>query len=107
MNWQDKAEKALNYLQISEEEWAQYKALLKFQSERHKAILARLSIKSGETTEAGRKRDAEADDEFQAILDESTEIAERFYTLDAKRKRAEYTIEVFRSVNSAMKRGNI
>ena len=105
MNFES-AEKALHYLAQTEEEWAQYKALLKFQPERHKALLARLSTESVQTTEAARKRDAEADTAFSELLDESTEIAERFYLLDAKRKRAEYTIEVWRSVNSAQKRGN-
>ena len=107
MDYLTKAERALNYLQESEEEWAQYKALLKFQSERHKACLARLMQDSLQTTEAGRKRDAEAHNEFQDILDESTDIAEQFYLLDAKRQRAEHTIEIYRSVNSAQKRGNI
>ena len=107
MNYLDKAEKALNYLQASEEEWAQYKALLKFQPERLKACLARLSNESLQTTEAGRKRDSEAHTAYSELLEEATEIAEQFYLLDAKRKRAEYSIELFRSVNSAQKRGNI
>jgi len=107
MNFLAKAEKALNYLADSEAEWAQYKALLKFQPERHKACLARLQSESVETTEAGKKRDAEQSKAFKKLLDESTEIAEQFYLLDAKRQRAEHTIEMYRSVNSAMKRGNI
>ena len=107
MNWYDKAEKALNYLEKSEAEWAQYKALLKFQPERVKACLARLQSESVETTEAARKRDAEANSEYSEIIDEGIEIAEHFYLLDAKRQRAEHTIEMYRSVNSAMKRGNI
>ena len=107
MNYLQKAEAALNYLQESEAEYAQYKALLKFQSERHKACLARLMQDSHETTEAGRKRDAEAHKQYEDLLDESTEIAEQFYSIDAKRQRAELTIEMYRSVNSAMKRGNI
>jgi len=107
MNYLEKAETALQFLAQSEAEWAQYKALLKFQSERHKALLARLQSESLETTEAGRKRDSEASEAFSVLLDESTEIAEQFYLLDAKRQRAEHTIEMYRSVNSALKRGNI
>ena len=107
MDYLAKAEKAVEYLAQSEHEWAQYKALLKFQPERHKALLARLQSESLETTEAGRKRDAEQSEAFEKLLDESTEIAEHFYLLDAKRQRAEHTIEMYRSVNSAMKRGNI
>ena len=107
MNYLQKAEAALNYLQESEAEYAQYKALLKFQSERHKACLARLMQDSVETTEAGRKRDAEAHKQYEELLDESTEIAEQAYLLESKRKRAEYTIELFRSVHSMQKRGNI
>ena len=107
MDYLAKAEKAVEYLAQSEHEWAQYKALLKFQPERHKALLARLQSESLETTESGRKRDAEASEAFCELVDESTEIAEHFYLLDAKRQRAEHTIEMYRSVNSAMKRGNI
>ncbi|NNK92787.1 MAG: hypothetical protein HKP41_00405 [Desulfobacterales bacterium] len=107
MNYLEQAEKAMKYLQESEEEAAQYKALLKFQPERHKALLARLQNDSLETTEAGRKRDAEASDAFSELLDESTEIAEHNYLLEAKRKRAEYKIELFRSTHSMQKRGNI
>ena len=107
MNYLEKAEKALNYLAESEAEYAQYKALLKFQPERHKALLARLQSESMETTEAGKKRDAEQSEAFESLLDESTEIAEQFYLIEAKRKRAELTIEMYRSVNSALKRGNM
>ncbi len=106
-DWFKKAEKALEYLQTSEEEWAEYKALLKFQGERHKALLARLQSESPETTEAGRKRAAEADAAFHVAINESIEIATKFHLLDAKRQRAEYVIEMFRSVNSAQKRGNV
>ena len=107
MDYLAKAEKAIEYLAQSEHEWAQYKALLKFQPERHKACLARLQSESLENTEAAKKRDAEADKQYQDIIDEGIEIAEHFYLLDAKRQRAEHTIEMYRSVNSALKRGNI
>ena len=102
-----KAEKALSYLAESEADYAQYKALLKFQPERHKALLARLSTESVLTTEAARKRESEQSEAFERLLDESTEIAEQFYLIEAKRKRAEHTIDMYRSVNSALKRGNI
>ena len=107
MDYLKKAEKAIEYLAQSEHEWAQYKALLKFQPERMKACLARLQSDSLETTEAGRKRDSESHEDYQTIIDEGIEIAEHFYLIDAKRQRAEHTIEMYRSVNSALKRGNI
>ncbi len=107
MDYLKQAEKALEYLAESEEEWARYKGMLKFQSERLKACIARLSNESTQITEAARKRDAEARSEYQNEIDDSTEIAIDFYHLDAKRKRAELTIEMFRSTNAAQKRGNI
>ena len=106
MTYED-AEKALRFLADSEHEFAQYKALLKFQPERHKACLARLMGLAAEATEAGKKRDAEAHEDYANLIEESTEIAERAYLLQAKRDRAEYTIELFRSVHSMQKRGNI
>ena len=54
MDYLAKAEKAIEFLAQSEHEWAQYKALLKFQPERHKACLARLQSESLENTEAAR-----------------------------------------------------
>lgn len=105
-DWLLKAEKAVEYLQQSEQQWAENKALLKFQSERHKAILARLQNDAPGDSEAARKRHAEADKAFQDAINESVGIATKFYLLDAKRQRAEYVIEMFRSVNSAQKRGN-
>ena len=107
MDWFQKAEKALNYLQESETEWSRYKALLKFQSERLKACVARLSNDAPESSEAAKKRWAEASEEYEELINECTEIAEEFYILDAKRMRAEQTIEIWRSVNSSMKRGGI
>ena len=106
MTYED-AEKALKFLADSEHEYSQYKALLKFQPERHKACLARLMGLAAEATEAGKKRDAESHQEYADLIDESTEIAEKAYLLEAKRKRAEYTIELFRSVHSMQKKGNI
>ena len=107
MDYLDRAEKAIEYLAESEEQWAEYKALLKFQSERHKAFLARLQNDAPGKSEAERKRHAEADKAFQELINESVMIATRFYLLDAKRQRAEHAIEMFRSVNSAQKRGNV
>ena len=102
-----KAELALTYLGESEEEYARYKALAKYQPERLKAALALIENRSIESTQAGKEREAKASDEYSDVLDESQEITEQCILLEAKRNRAELTIEMYRSVNSALKRGNM
>ena len=81
--------------------------MAKYQPERLKAVLALIENSSTEQTQAGKEREAKASDEYSNALDESQEITEQFILLEAKRNRAELTIEMYRSVNSALKRGNM
>lgn len=102
-----KAEKALDYLKESEDEFARLKGLLKVQPDRIKAIVAKEIMSSPESSQAAKKAWAEAGEKYSEALDEFQGIVDMFEQVNAKRNRAELTIEMFRSVNSAMKRGNI
>ena len=105
--WYQRAEKAMDYLRESEEELARYKGLAKSVSSREKIALARLMLESPEKTVAAKKTWAEASPDFEKIVDESQEIMTEFALIEAKRERAEKTWETWRSLNSAMKQGNI
>ena len=105
--WYQKAEKAIDYLKESEEEYARYRGLMKAISSREKIALARLMLDSTEKTAAAKKIWAEASPEFERVVDESQEIQTECDLIQARRERADKTFEMWRSLNSAMKQGNI
>ena len=105
--WNNKAERAMDYLRESEEEYARYRGLMKAIPAREKIVLARLMLESPESSAAAKKMWAEASEEFEKIVDESQEIQTECSLIEAKRERAEKTWETWRSLNSAMKMGNI
>ena len=107
MNYLDKAEKAIQYLADSEEEYARLKAGHQAEKERMKVIKASLMMESGESTQKGKEIDAESHEDYKDALTDWQTFMEEYYLVEAKRKRAELTIEMYRSVNSALKRGNI
>jgi hypothetical protein len=101
------AERSLKYLAESEDEYARLKGLLKVQPDRIKAIIAKEILSSPESSQAAKKAWAEAGEAYSQALDEYQGIVDLFEVVNCKRRRAEMTIEMFRSVNSSMKRGNI
>ncbi len=101
------AERAINYLEESEEEYARLKGLLKVQPDRVKQVIAKEIMTSPESSQAAKKAWAEAGEAYTLAIDEHQGIVDMFELINCKRKRAELMIEMYRSVNSAMKRGNI
>lgn len=102
-----RAEKAIEYLEASEADFARLKALTKYAPERLKAYLATLMLESTETSQAAKKTAAEGHIEYEQTIDSFETISREFFELQEKRHRAELAIEMYRSVNSAMKRGNV
>ena len=107
MNYLEKAEKALEYLAESEEEYASLKAQHQALKERIKITKAQLMLESPESSAAKKEIDAEAHTDYLQATTDWEMCLQEFYLIEAKRKRAELTIEMYRSVNSALKRGNI
>jgi hypothetical protein len=102
-----KAELAIQYLGESEEEYANLKAQHQALKERIKIELASLEMDCNESSQAAKSTWAKAQPDYlNAVTDWENAMAS-FYLIEAKRKRAELMIEMFRSVNSALKRGNI
>ena len=106
-DWYKEAEKAVDYLKESEEEYARYRGLMKSISAREKIVLARLMMDSPEKTAAAKKMWAESHEDFEKSIDESQEIQQECDLISARRERANQVIEIYRSVNSSLKRGNI
>jgi len=102
-----KAEKALDYLAETEAEYARLKALVKYAPDRLKMYLAALMLESEEKSATAKKTTAEAHPEYEQTVDSFETISKEFFEIDEKRKRANMTIEMFRSVNSSLKKGNI
>lgn len=101
------AEKALEYLRTSEDEYARLKGLMKVQPDRIKAVVAKEIMSSPESSQAAKKAWAEAGEKYSQALDEYQGIVDMFEKINSHRHNAELAIEMFRSVNSSMKRGNI
>ena len=107
MNYLEKAEAALLYLAESEAEYARFRALKDSEKERLKILHASLVLDSNESSQTAKDKDALSNKTYQAATEEWHTILENYYLIEAKRKRAELTIEMYRSVNAAMKKGNI
>jgi hypothetical protein len=107
MNYLEQAEKAMNYLAESEESFANLKAQHQALKERIKIEKASLIMESPESSQAGKVAWAEANIAYLNAVSDWESCMADFYLVEAKRKRAELSIEMFRSVNSAQKKGNI
>jgi len=110
MNYEDyfkKAEKALGYLAETEEEYARLKALVKYAPDRLKMYLATLMTDCEEKSATAKKTYAEAHPEYENTVNSFETVSMEFFEIDERRKRANMTIEMFRSVHSSLKKGNI
>ncbi len=101
------AEKAINYLAESEAEWASLKAQHQALDKRRKIVRASGILDSNESSAAMKANDSEASKDYLQSVTDWEQAMEDFYLIDARRHRAEITIDMYRSVNSALKRGNI
>ena len=102
-----KAEKALQYLADSESEYASLKAQHQALKERIKIIEHQGILDSTEKAATMKRSDSLASRAYEDAVTDWEETLELYELIAAKRKRAELTVEMFRSVNSAMKRGNM
>ena len=107
MDYLKKAEQALSYLETSEQQYAELKAQVKYAPERLKSFLSTLELKSDASTATMKKAEAMAHEEYQQLIDAMETVTKEYNLIAEKRRRAELIIEMYRSVNSAMKRGNV
>lgn len=100
------AEKALEYLKATDIRAAKAKAHMEAMSDRKKTILAVEFIKlDGSAAEKTQK--ALASEEYDDLLNAYEEAILDYETIRNQRKSAELQIELWRSINSNQRRGNI
>lgn len=103
----EQAEKALLYLAESEEEYARYRALRETEKERLKIIHASLAMDSTENSQAAKSLDSYSNNAYIDALANYNDVIEAYYLIEAKRKRAEITVEVWRTEEASRRRGNV
>ena len=107
MDYLKQAEQAIQYLSDSEDSYASLKATHQAEKERLKITEAACVLASDLKTVKDREMQAKTTTAYSEALEQWQQVMEEFYLIEAKRKRAELIIEMYRSVNSALKRGNI
>jgi len=102
-----RVEMAVKYLAESEEEYARLKASIISEKKLLEVTLASLMMESPENSAAKSEMWAKNHQDYGKAIEIYHNVLESYYLLDAKRHRAEQTIEVWRSVNSSRNRGHI
>ena len=102
----ESAEKALSYLGRTDDEHGRLKAHHQALDKVRKSVRAQCFLEA-EGSIADRNSKAESDPRYKKAVEEWENAMADFYTIDAKRATATLAIEIYRSVNSSLKRGNI
>lgn len=105
INYND-AEKALEFLKSSDVEFARRKCLYEGLDDQKKTIEA-LAFINAKGSAAERAQIAKCDDGYQDHIQAINEARIEFETMRNQRQTAALQIEMWRSVNSNMKKGNI
>jgi len=100
------AEKALKYLVSTDEEYARAKTLYDALNEQRKTIAA-IEYGKLEGSAAEKTQKSLASNNYQSHLQAIRDAQIEFETLKAKRLTQQSVIEMWRSVNSARKMGNV
>ena len=102
----EKLEGAMQYLAETDEEWARLKSNVEAKDYARKSIRAEIKLEKKGSNNL-RLDIAEASSEYQNACKDKTDAMYDFLVVDARRKRAQLTIEVWRSLNAARNKGNI
>jgi len=103
---ENKVETCIHYLADTEDAFGKAKARMKISEPLKKTAKARAYLKA-EGTQGEREQKAYISDEYIEAVNEIYEATMDYEIINKKRERAELTIEVWRSLNSARKKGNI
>lgn len=102
----DDAEKALNYLKDTDKECARRKAEMEALSDLKKTVVA-LEFAEAKGSAAERTKTAEGSQELLLHINKIKNAVFEYEEMRNKRKSAELQIEMWRSINSNMRKGNI
>ena len=100
------AEKALEFLKSCDVEFARRKALYEGLDDQKKTVEA-LAFMKAEGSAAERSQRAKASDMYQDHIKDLHDARLEFETMRNQRQTAVLQIDMWRSVNSNMKKGNI
>ena len=101
------AEKALEYLKHTDTEAAKARSLMNYVDDTKKTILAAAFVDITVGSAADRLKQAESSKPYQEHLVKLQKATYDYELLRNKRKSAELQIEMWRSINSNMRKGNI
>lgn len=96
---------ALDYLASTDEAYAVARAGVEMERHRLKVAKAVAMLESGEKSTASQETHALVSDDYAAALSRLEDVTLDYETMAAKRKRAELTVEVWRSVNANRRQG--
>lgn len=102
----ERANKALEYLIKTDNEVGRVKAYYE-KMEAHKKVILATVFNSVSGTNSERQYKALQSQEYQEHLETVHEAQREFESIRAKRHTADLLIQMFRSVHSAQKKGNI
>jgi len=104
---QEDAEKSLDYLKKTDVDAAKARSLLNYLDDTKKTVLADQYTQLSEGSAADRLKAAEGSAEYILHLGKIRDAALDYELLRNRRKSAELQIEMWRSINSNMKKGNV
>ena len=103
----DDAEKALGFLKSTDTEAARLRAYASALDDMKKSVLAMVYNELKEGSAADRTKKAEGSKEFQSHLEKLRSANEEWYVMQNQRNSAATQIDMWRSVNSNQRKGNV
>ena len=103
----DEAQKAVDYLVSSTKDYAMWKSRMVFLDKNRKTVRAIAILRATGKTISENTIRGEASEDYQNALKEYEEAVEQFTLIDSYRKAAETKIDLWRSINASLRRGNI
>lgn len=103
---QDKAEKALNYLASTDEEFAELKREKLILEKSEKRILG-IGFCNADGTAGERTAKSYKTGEYNEWLESFGQVTEKFELVKAKRERAHITIDFWRTLEASRRKGHV
>lgn len=104
---EEEVEKAIRYLAKSAEDYAKWKARMKYLEHHRKSVRAAAILKATGKTISENTIRGENSEEYKESLKEYEEAVYEFTLLDAYRNAAETKIEAWRTISSSNRRGHV
>lgn len=103
----EEAQKCVDYLVKSAKDYALWKSRMVYLDKNRKTVRAVAILRATGKTISENTIRGEASEEYKDCLIEYREAVEEFTLIDAYRKAAETKIDLWRSINASLRRGNI